>query len=82
MNYELISTHFLNHTAQHTVWELVFWKNFAREFKPYVSAFIFGTMAAGAATAVAAYVFSYFGIKYYRRGKEKLKQEKMEKQEI
>jgi uncharacterized protein len=81
MNYELISTHFQNHAAQHTVWEMAFWKDFAREFKPYVTAFILGTMIAGAASAVAAYVFSYFGIKYYRRGKEKLKQEKVEERE-
>jgi len=81
MNYDLISSHFLKHTAQHTVWEMAFWKNFAKEFKPYVSAFIFGTMAAGAATAVVAYVFAFFGIKYYRRGKKRLKQEKVEERE-
>ncbi|MGC2424002.1 MAG: DUF2062 domain-containing protein [Nitrospirota bacterium] len=82
MNYELISTHFLNHTAQHTVWEMAYWKDFAREFRPYLFAFAFGTIAAGAVVSVISYFFAYFGIKYYRRGKEKLKQEKMEEQEI
>jgi hypothetical protein len=66
-NYETLQEQFVRTTEMYQVWQPIFWKTFAAEFRPYIHAFVIGTCIAGLIAAVIAYFAAYFGIKYYRK---------------
>jgi hypothetical protein len=74
MGYDEVSARFLSVVETHEFWEASFWKMLAEVFRPYMMAFFVGTTVAGLAAAVITYFLAYYGIKYYRIEKAKIKE--------
>lgn len=73
-HYDALAERFMNVMGLHRFWQPEFWSGLAREFRPYLFAFFAGTTAAGIAAAFIAYIGTYFGIKYYRLEKARIKE--------
>jgi len=73
LNYALLQEEFRQTLEQYSIWQPRFWTTFLHEFKPYIRPFLLGTTIAGIAASLCAYVFIYFGVKYYRKKKHDLR---------
>jgi len=73
LNYALLAEEFRHTLEQYSIWEPRFWTTFLHEFRPYIRPFLLGTTIAGIAASLCAYLFIYFGVKYYRKKKHGLR---------
>jgi len=73
LNYALLEEEFRQTLERYSIWQPKFWATFLHEFKPYIRPFLLGTTIAGIAASLCAYVFVYFGVKYYRKKKHRLR---------
>jgi len=81
MGYDAVSERFMGVVEQHSVWEAEFWHTLETVFRPYMVAFVSGTLIAGVVAGFAAYGLAYYGIKYYRLEKAKLVEYKQKRRQ-
>lgn len=74
LNYDEFSARFMYVNDQYTLWQREFWITLSDVFSPYLIAFFSGTMVAAVVAGILAYFVSYFGIKYYRIEKAKIRE--------
>ncbi len=76
-HYDALSERFMSVLDVHRFWQPAFWTGLGREFRPYLLAIFIGTTVAGVAAACVAYAGAFFGIKYYRIEKARIKDKRV-----
>ena len=66
MNYDMVQQKFTETLELYSVWQASFWAHFLQVFKPYIRAFMWGTLLASFIASIISYYVVLYGVRYYR----------------